>query len=243
MVDDGIRNLVAKQLVALGRRWPKHKIHDFVHGTLRLTPVALTLKGKHAWDRLIPTICQSHRLAAATQGDTYHLQYKDRNPAHAVDHAVYPHMAVCVNCNQESPSHPDAFQLADLDFKIKCKACPKATPSRGWKCICGSLWHICPRHGHVHVAHHDMIAHPTAFISSQIGSRNTTRKRKALLNEGAYQDILDDELSREAKRAKKEYAKADGHTIMLNAPLRGTLRASWLPPKLRERFASSLAVG
>ncbi len=74
-------------------------------------------------------------------------------------------------------------------------------------------------------------------------SRNTPAKRKGLLSQGTFGDILDDELRSEAKKAKRENLKADSCIVMLGAPLRGTLRASCLSPNLRERFSSSLALG
>ena len=51
-------------------------------------------------------------------------------------------------------------------------------------------------------------------------------------------EILDDELMREAKHAKKECSEQDdGHIIELTSiPSTGYIRPGMLPPSLRERF-------
>ena len=98
---------------------------------------------------------------------------------------------------------------------------------------------MCPRH--VHSCAINQLSQAAPKLHKE--SRNAPAKRKDLLSQGTFGDILDDELRIEAKKAKRENLKADSCFVMLGEPLRGTLRASCLSPNLRASFSSSLAVG
>ena len=68
------------------------------------------------------------------------------------------------------------------------------------------------------------------------------RLKRPLPNVGTFEEILDDDLSYEAKQGHKRFRVDTDQVISLVSPIYvGNLKASWLPPKLRERFSSTLA--
>ncbi len=80
-----------------------------------------------------------------------------------------------------------------------------------------------------------------AAKSKANGSRNTVASKasKRLLYDASVGQLLDDDLRREAKQAKR---LAHGEIIMLvdNAHVESALRPNMLPPKLRERFPDAV---
>ncbi len=52
----------------------------------------------------------------------------------------------CPQCNKETPSKNQCFQLQDLDKVNKCKNCKVNVKVRDWMCSCGHTWHLCDIH-------------------------------------------------------------------------------------------------
>ncbi len=82
------------------------------------------------------------------------------------------------------------------------------------------------------------------FKPAALQLRNISRKsssKKRLIN-AHFEQILDDDLSNEAKRARlRSRADIDQVISFDISPSVADLRASMLSPKLRERFSSTLA--
>ena len=67
------------------------------------------------------------------------------------------------------------------------------------------------------------------------------RPKRSYSSVCTFEDILDDDLKHESRKARMRMQREHDQVISLAAPTNvGHLRPSWLPPKLRERFFSSL---
>ena len=120
-----------------------------------------------------------------------------------------PSLIECPICNRlESYSHKH-FQLYDLDKSHICFFCKKARPIKQWKCSCKVFWHTCAAHSRVqclkrnkHVESITATGKPTSNTSKP-GPRNKNRKR-SLSATASYQEILEDDIKRSAKRKADE---------------------------------------
>ena len=133
------------------------------------------------------------------------------------------HVAQCPSCHKQSPSRRYKFQLYDLDLKIKCG-----------RCNCGALWHTGKVHastGNVEPSH-----------KSQALSKPTMEKASCqrLQSNAPFEQILDDDLRLEAKRAGKSHEQ-DKTSTGVEILSQKELRANMLSPNLRQRFAYLLA--
>ena len=136
----------------------------------------------------------------------------------------------CLSCHKQSPAQYYNFQTFNLDAKIKCSVCHKSTPLRSWNCNCGVLWYNCK----VHSCTNEGVP---KLASKSIKSSSSTASPKAeLLLNSSFEEILDDDLRVEAKRAKKSLENFTPVTGVQST----RLTASMLPPKLRQRFAHLL---
>ena len=229
---------IATCLISLGIRCTKQKCNDILDGLTKVSPVKLCLKGKTAWDA---SLDNCNRKGSSSDE---HL------PVHDVEHdhvssaagsgsnitSVPIGIVSCPRCNKESPASNYQLQHAD---QIKCIECKHNTPCRGWRCTCGIPWHVCSKH----VIGKALVNVIKPARKSHIIARGATSKRKLLLD-APFEQLLDDDLSKEAKRAKLRCLEANDQVITLGlAPPEGGLRATWLSPKLRERFSSTLAPG
>ena len=221
---------VAAVLVAIGRRCTKQKIQEFLSGTHGFNPTKLNLRGKAALESKIPCL-EEHEPFVAKPDTSSH------GVAQASEGSSQLHVATCPMCNQESPSQRYNLQNVDLDLRIKCIICKRSGPCRLWRCNHGTPWHICAQHGQHQATSQCKRA---ASEPRTISSGASTCKR--LLLNASFEQILDDDLRKEATKAKVEWLAAGDHVITLGtAPSAGNRTASWLSPKLRERFSSSLA--
>ena len=136
------------------------------------------------------------------------------------------HIMVCSACLQQNIAQKGKLKSDDLAIKIKCSSCNKKSVSNIWKCNCGVMWHTCPRHGH------------TQDPPYEAGGNLTTVARKASKRQlltANLEQILDDDLMRESKQAKKcprEDFIELGHT----SPHNRVISIGMIPQVLRERF-------
>ena len=143
------------------------------------------------------------------------------------------HVMTCNRCKKDSPAHRYRLQKNDLDIKIKCLQCKGCTPLRVWNCSCGKPWHVCQKH-----AIGEAVPKIAALQPRRISRKNSSKKS---LSNAPFEQIRDDDLSNEAKRARLRIRTDFDQVISFDvSPSVSGLRATMLPPKLRERFASSL---
>ena len=144
------------------------------------------------------------------------------------------HVVQCPSCSKQTPSQLYKFQYKDLDLKMKCCECFKATPVKAWKCNCGVLWHTCK----VHSCTANVLPSVRSNTLPKSSIAKASSKRVAVVSgslhaNAPFEQILDDDLRIDAKRGKK-CLKDDAPKSGVKMPYK--LTATMLPPKLRERF-------
>ena len=141
------------------------------------------------------------------------------------DGRVPLHVAICPRCNIHCAATSLSFLPFNLEVNIRCPVCHKPSVSRHWKCTCELSWHLCCRH--VPIA--------PARKTSRVTRSPCSAKRPADKPPG---EILDDELRRESKHARKEESVLDDPPVIelgsSSAP--PPIRPGMLPPSLRARF-------
>ena len=135
-------------------------------------------------------------------------------------------VVICPKCANQCAAASMKLVPFNLETLLRCPSCARVTISRHWRCTCDTSWHLC--HKHVLKA----CVQCTSFVS-----RKSVRlaKRPAATD---LQSILDDELKREAKTAKREGTMIDlPNMIDLGASSSSLpLRSGMLTQNLRERF-------
>ncbi len=190
----------------------------------------MNVKGKAGLDSSMPV------------GECHFVEQQQVNPCQqsSDQQAECMHVVICPKCQQESPADKYTFQNSDLDLKMRCFSCKSNGPLKLWKCCHNVVWHTCMQHKLHRTASSQKRAAKQPHRHMPKISRPGAATRELLLN-STFEQILDDDLRRESKKAKlKDHA--DDYVIVLNpAAHSGKLKASWLPPVLRERFAATLA--
>ena len=136
-IDNNEQHAIAVSISMLIRSASIQKHKDYVNGNGSLNPRSFKLNGKVGWDKSIP--------ALSTQSDIEHRwaeMYAGSNIAPSLNNMFH----ACPNCGSVESSQKKGFQRTNLDMKIKCGFCLKQSPSRSWKCQCGSPWHACEIH-------------------------------------------------------------------------------------------------
>ena len=190
--------------------------------------VPIFFRGKTGWDSRLATY----------QGTLEPTLHVPSTPAHSSDLSLAVDtrkmfVVKCPMCAQQSPSHSYKFQYEDLDVKIKCTECLKFSAVKHCKCNCGVLWHTCKVH------YCTVKVKPTVKVELRSASKsegNGKANSKRMLSNASFNELLDDDLRTQAKRAKQLDGddKMDDIVVPPRAP--NQLRASMLPISLREKF-------
>ena len=188
----------------------------------------ITFRGKAGWDSRLSTYTGSLEPAADARilGECEVMQRKTEK------RMMY--VVQCPTCNNQSASHNYKFQCKDLDLKIKCVECRKSSAIKNWKCNCGIAWHTC----NIHFCMEKIVLASTSMSQSsraQKGNGKATSKR--LLENATFDQLLDDDLRTQAKRAKQLEMGNTSDSLTDHRGTRNHLRASMLSPKLRDRFS------
>ena len=91
----------------------------------------------------------------------------------------------CTKCKKVEFSSQNAFQVKDLDTKLRCHSCHKLTAVRYWKCACGERWYQCPVHRHRTTPHIAVIK-----VEGQPTSKSPGTKRKRAQRDTLREDII-----------------------------------------------------
>ena len=218
---------INKALILLGRPMSQDQVNQVLdqQNTKPNKLVKLSYKGKVGWDSRLSAHTFSVESQERSTSEVTHEHESEivmKRPMHIVQ---------CPFCDKQSPSQQYNFQYRDLDTKIKCSECHKFTPLKGWKCNCGVLWYNCKEH----TCAVEII--PNTLSKPKRSSNSKALPKGSLQANSSFEDLLDDDLKVEAKRAKK--------SLEHDAPLAGDkmpykLKASLLSPNLRQRFAHLL---
>ena len=212
------------------------KVNQIVSKTcnksIRMSP--LSLKGKSGWDSRLASFTGSLDLPDGYQALNASVPDQPRLGRQM-------HVAQCPSCHKQSPSQRYKIQCYDLDLKIKCCECLKRTCLKAWKCNCGVLWHTCRVHS--------CTENVEPYYKSQASSKSSMEKltlektsSKRLHSNASFEQILDDDLRIDAKRAKKSHEQDETLArVQITVSSRPReLRAAMLSPNLRQRFAHLL---
>ena len=217
---------LAMHLIELSRKCTALVLRNFLSTTKSLTQVRFDFKGKASWDDKLPT-CDSF-MHMCEEVSPHELCAFDKSGSGSAFNTM--HTMICPKCGQLNIAQNTRLQQNNLDIKIKCTNCCIRSPSGDWKCNCDVVWHICQRH-----------AHKAANTSKAKGSRTivTSKASKRPLHKATLEQLLDDDLKRESKFAKKQ--PYDGIiNLGYYAPMGRALSLGMIPPRLRERFPDAV---
>jgi hypothetical protein len=232
-LNEETQQIVNKALILLGKHMSDKKLAQIIDqdrsNSNHLCP--LNLKGKVGWDNRLSTYLGSLNPAKDDKGGEV------LKPDDCVETARTRIMFIvqCPSCNNQISCQKYNFHTNDLDQKIKCSECLKHCPSRKWKCNCGVPWHTCKVHFCAEKVKpsRDNVSQST---SSHISGKATSKR---LLPNASIDEILDDDLRTEAKRAKRFEAESKVDSLAVHGSshqIEASMQSGRFP-KLRERFA------
>jgi ribonuclease HI len=211
-----MQTLVAKAILPLAKRYSQKDIDGIIAGTRSFMRGKANFKGKAGWDGKLPKLANPlEQVSPSVSSD------KSEN--------VHMYVSRCPLCKIQTASEGYQFDLTDLDNKVKCKECNKTSAGGKWLCSCEVPWHVCVKHIPVPKVKRKSVDMPMPpskrrYISPQAG------------------ELLDQDLEREAKRARKGWSGDEPIEFDLsNLPSQGTLKASMLPLSLQLRFPAACA--
>ena len=220
------QHLLIMQLVRLSRKVSAVDLRSFLNNDKNLPLTKLELKGKSSWDDKIPVCTSLKAMCCST--DFPHVRIKDRDSSS--DSSRIPiSIMICPSCNSKGVADIAKLQQADLDIKIKCDNCCIRPPSRDWKCNCQVRWHTCLRHVCV-TAIHKAKGKPNPI---------TSKASKRLLKNATVGQLLDDDLQREPKLAKR-LLDDDIITLEDKAPMASAIKPNMIPQSLKDRFPDAM---
>ncbi len=215
------QRLLTIQLIGLSRKCSALVLRDFLSVYKKIPLVKLELKSKSCWDARTPT-CNDLE-ATCCSSNLKHAKIHDKAASNTAYHAM--HTMLCPSCGHLNLAQDDKLQQANLEIKMKCANCRIRSPSMDWKCHCGVVWHTCLRHAL-------KAAHNKASVNRKIVASKASKR--PLLN-ASLEQLLDDDLRRESKSARKQ--PYDGIIELgYSAPKDKVLKLGMIPPTLRERF-------
>jgi ribonuclease HI len=188
VVGENERKEIARAIIHLSRKITDKNVTSFIEGKRKLCNRVLALNGNSGWVSTIKTL-------SPTPADSLWASA----PLSDVGPTETTKFYSCRNCDKVEPSTCGHFQYLDLDCKLKCMHCRKQSSVCNWKCACGIRWYVCALHckgvGTSNVLPQSHVqAHGQA-----LSSRGT--KRVAFEPASSYQELLQEDLRRERKRA------------------------------------------
>jgi ribonuclease HI len=219
------QNMLAMQIIKLSRYISSQNLSKYIGNRKNLPMVKLDLKGKTKWDDNLP-ICAALKAVCCSSASA-DVQYTSATQASSSTcHAQQMHISICPNCgihNTVNSLHSGKYLRTNLEIKIKCQDCYKSMPSIKWKCNCGEFWHNCQKHAPIAAEKTVDNKHP-----------NISRKAsKRLLLSASPEKLLDDDLKRESKSAKKHQSD---DIIILEDSNGSYVTPGMLPQRLKDRF-------
>ncbi len=188
---------VARALILLSRDLSEKHIQSYMCDHYKVLPKVLALNGKAGW---APTAFKD--CCVQTKHCSWPALPHLGDEVQAKDTGFYQ----CALCRKVEPNTCRSFQYRDLDAKHKCSHCKKASPVNYWTCSCGLRWFMCPRHRKDLSSCTNL---PQLGVAKQqtSSSSSTTRKRShAEVSSSSLQEMLEQDLRREDRRAKPRQA-------------------------------------
>ena len=223
---------IAQLLVKLTHTLSKMKVDSFLSGDINLKINDLNIKGKVKWDCDIQSLHPPPDLQALCDLDIN----KRPNINLKINNTVQMH--ACPQCKHKEPNYVKQFQLKDLDVKLKCVQCNKATPVRLWTCECHKQWHMCRLHGYMNA-----LCSENLIKKQKVATQNPEVKKSAtqttkIDTDGEYAILLAGDLRMVRKRKAPWKDEEDimetgfdlGHAPHHDIP------SNFLGPILKKRF-------
>jgi len=235
-INNSTQRIVNKALILLGRNLSRDKVNLILdeHATSGFSLACLCFKGKVGWDSRLDV----ERGSLEPVNGTHFLEDSEASSSGVIESRREMHIVICPSCKQQTPSQQYKFQCRDLDIKIKCLECFKPTPIKAWSCNCGVLWHTCKVHTCTAESMPTPRSKPKSSSSSSKEDSSKEVSKGHLQANSSFDELLDDDLKREAMKAKKSSGQKTTSTGVYKPY---ELKASLLSPHLREKFAHLLS--
>ena len=205
-------------------------IKQFMNGTINVHPVKLCLQGRVGWDA---------SLIRPSISDYSIITYYSYTDVHTSDMnricCSRPNI-VCPQCKVCTEYGNNTFRNPDLDTRLRCGKCNKNIKACEWLCECGEPWHFCARHHCMPEWYRTQEYHPPQPAPANSFSRGIKRKA-ASASLSTHEELVPyviKRISREACTLSKANANM---RLAIDGCERPNISASFLSPKLRERFA------
>ena len=138
-IDNETAQILEHNLITLGHRVSAAKVQEFREGKITFIPIVPVWKGRAGWDSNIKTQPSKQEPDNQSAIATFASNHVSKRELEQTQFS-------CPQCNKETPSKNQCFQLQDLDKVNKCKNCKVNVKVRDWMCSCGHTWHLCDIH-------------------------------------------------------------------------------------------------
>ena len=208
-----IKRSVERGIFHLAHKLNKRDTDSFFEGDLSIKPLPLNLRHKIQWDAKLPK---------ATVPPMTYTQGDPPTPKEGIP----MHIAKCPKCNNDCVATSILLFPSNLDKSVRCPKCCKTSGSRHWLCNCGKVWHLC----HLHVPNNHTQSVKAIIVRGDVRRRKRPRDKP-------LSEILDDELARESKAAKKTCPDDNPFAVIeMERPATCSIRSSMLPQSLSDKF-------
>ena len=227
-IDGECSRELAIQVVSASRRISRDKAGKLVDGASSL--IGVPFKGTTACDANI----KNYALGVTNVVQALSDQDDHSNATPSVL-AFYK----CPKCQRVEPSSTGAFQVNDLDKKIKCKHCRHQSAIKSWTCQCKRKWHLCGTHSKIH----GIVDHIAPHASPDTQHMHTIKcnKRKIPPDKAqSFESMCQEDAEHQARKVRLLRGIDDNATVVLGVPVQHKLKLNMLSPKLRMRFCSSV---
>ena len=223
---------IATLLVKLNHTISGKNIDLFLSGELKLRVNDLNLKGKAKWD------CDIRTLEKTPDIDRNSLSLANKRTLEIQTGNGQLSFNACPKCMHKEANSVTQFQINDLDVKLKCVKCLKATPVRYWTCDCNKQWHMCPLHGDNSALCETANAKSNIKVPKRPEVKRVAYPPVVNKTDGEHALLLSGDLRIERKRkaAWLTEEEAMGSELILGIGYHNRIPPGFLGPILKKRF-------
>ena len=227
---------IARLLVKLTHSLSPKDLNLYISGELRLKCNPLNIKGKVKWD------CDIKPISSPPDVNISNLKLANKRTLNfnGIQHGVP--LFACPKCEHKEPCNIPQFQLNDLDDKLKCAQCLKATSVRYWNCPCLKQWHMCALHGYIDACCNQIKVKKIKKVANRPEVKNTTYPSVENKIDEEYAHLLSGDLRIERKRKAtwNDDAEVMVTELTLGEVIHHDIPSNFLGPILKKRFKRSM---
>ncbi len=138
LFDDQLRTQVTLGLLSLRMSVTLRVKQSLRTGNLWIKPTKVSYRGTPAWERM-------GRLSSCVPNET-HAAVSSESHVQAFSRLASVFFAVCPRCHAPRDTTRITLMRHGMWVSITCVECSFTASSRKWDCLCGKLWHACPKH-------------------------------------------------------------------------------------------------